>query len=159
MTFIYLTTVLLAQEPIAGTIFDITFLVICSLVVLAVAGSVIFYHWLKRHDRWSASDKDSNTIKRLSLVMKTGHLRVWIYDKATRCYYQVSDGDGKNEVFNPVEMAKFYDLDDFEIFRTAVFEMLEGKLESKNLIMRGRKNDREEQHETRFGTRYLRKAR
>ena len=146
MTSIYLTTVLLAQEPIAGTIFDITFLAICSLVVLAVAGLVVCYHWLKKRDRWSTFDKDSNTIKRLSLVMKTGHLRVWIYDKATRCYYQVSDGDGKNEVFNPVEMARLYDLDDFEIFRTAVFEMLEGKLGSKNLIMRSRKNDCEEQH-------------
>ena len=139
MMSINLTMVLLAQESMTGDESVVSFLIACVTVAVLVAGLVVAYHLLKRRDGWSTRAKDANTIKRLALVMKAGRLQVFLYDKSSRHYFILSEDGGYDVEYNPIEVAKKFDLDDFENFRSAAFEMIDGKRQSKNMIMRGKK--------------------
>ena len=143
---INLTMVLLAQEPMVERVFDVTFLVACIAIAVLAAGVVVVWHWLRQRNYWNRKASDANMIRRLTLVMKTGHLQVWIYDKATHTYFLLSESGKYDQSFNPVELARQYELEDFENLRTAAFEMLEGKLDTKHLMMRGKKASDDEQN-------------
>ena len=116
-------------------------ILLCVVAAILTAGVVVGYHSLARRDGWSIRGKNANTIKRLALVLKAGRLRVFLYDKVHRHFFILSENGGYEVEYNPIEVAKRYDADDFESFRAAAQSIQKGEKQKQSLMMRGRKAD------------------
>ena len=73
---------------------------------------------------------------RLSLVLRSGRLRVWIYLPSTRHYYYLSEEDTFECEYNPVEFSELFNRDDFEQLRKMVFDICENKREKADVLLR-----------------------
>ena len=75
---------------------------------------LIFYNRIYVFREQDANLKGQSQNERLSLVLQTGNLRLWLYDVQNRHYIVLSSkGEYSNE-YNPVEFSQFFDRDDFE---------------------------------------------
>lgn len=77
-----------------------------------------------------------NENARLFLILKTGKLRLWFYEPATRHYYYLSENKDERREYNPVEFSQFYAHEDFEPMRRAIFDLCEEKYPTAKLPLR-----------------------
>jgi len=82
---------------------------------------------------------------RLGTVMLSGRIRVWTYDTATRHYFVLSSTGQIASEYNPIDFSVFFDRDDFELLRAAVFELCEGRRTSSEVKIRSRSDNPDEQ--------------
>lgn len=73
---------------------------------------------------------------RLSLVLRSGRLRVWIYLPSTRHYSYLSEEGTFECEYNPVEFSELFNRDDFEHLRKIVFDICENKREKADVLLR-----------------------
>ena len=73
---------------------------------------------------------------RLSLVLRSGKLRVWAYLPSTRHYYYLSEEGTDEREYNPVEFSELFERDDFESLRKAIFDICENKRETGEVMLR-----------------------
>ena len=118
---------------------------VVTVMIAAVAIMLILNRlWVSREKKANATSK--NQIKRLAIILKTGKLRLWIYKKTTRRYQSISEeGDSTNE-YNPIDFAQFFDRDDFERMRSAIFDICDSNQESGVLRMKSNPTADGEQH-------------
>ena len=73
---------------------------------------------------------------RLALILKTGRLRLWFYDPATRHYCYMSETGEYEREYNPSEFAKLFYQNDLEKARSIIFDICDGKRDTAKLYMR-----------------------
>ena len=84
-----------------------------------------------------ATDIDIKKKKaRLALILRTGRLRLWFYDPATRHYCYMSETGEYEHEYNPSEFARLFFKDDLEKARSIIFDICDGKRDSAKLYMR-----------------------
>ena len=111
--------------------YDTNLLIVCVGLILLVAVAVMFacfryYAWRSRKQE---EEKHRQNI-RLSLVLRTGRLRVWVYLPATRRYFFMSEKGVDEREVNPVEFSLMYERKGFEELRKAVLDICDNKYES-----------------------------
>ena len=125
----------------------IDYILIGVVAVMIVAVIIMLFLnrlWVSREKKANATSK--NQIKRLAIILKTGKLRLWTYKKTTRRYQSISEeGDSTNE-YNPIDFAQFFDRDDFERMRSAIFDICDSNQESGVLRMKSNPTADGEQH-------------
>ena len=121
-------TILLAQYTQIGRAFDFDHLLAYAVAFVLIGVFVlIFYNRLYVYKRQEADSAQKSQNSRLTLVLKAGKLRIWIYDLSNRHYFYLSDKGTYEEEYNPIEFARQFDRDGFELLRQAVFEICEEK--------------------------------
>ena len=75
---------------------------------------------------------------RLALILKTGRLRLWLYQPATRHYCYLSEAGDYEREYNPVEFSMLFHPGDVEKLRSVVFDICDGKQDTGQTTMRSR---------------------
>ena len=123
----------------------IDYILIGVMTVMLIAVAAMLYYNRRLVSREKEADATSkNQIKRLAITLQTGRLRLWIYQKATRRYRIISEKGDNTQEYNPIDFAQFFDRDDFEKLRSAIFDICEGKTESSTLRMKSYSNTKDE---------------
>ena len=106
-----------------------------SAVLLVVILVVVLYNrvYMKRANEANARRKEQNA--HLALVLQAGRLRIWKYLPATRHYLFLSEEGTMEQRYNPIDFQQFFEHDDFERLRTAIFDICEGKQNSAVLTL------------------------
>ena len=106
-----------------------------SAVLLVVILVVVLYNrvYMRRTNEANARRKEQNA--HLALVLQAGRLRIWKYLPATRHYLFLSEEGMREQRYNPIDFQQFFERDDFERLRTAIFDICEGKQNSAVLTL------------------------
>ena len=106
-----------------------------SAVLLVVILVVVLYNrvYMRRTNEANARRKEQNA--HLALVLQAGRLRIWKYLPATRHYLFLSEEGTIEQRYNPIDFQQFFERDDFERLRTAIFDICEGKQNSAVLTL------------------------
>ena len=106
-----------------------------SAVLLVVILVVVLYNrvYMRRTNEANARRKEQNA--HLALVLQAGRLRIWKYHPATRHYLFLSEEGTMEQRYNPIDFQQFFERDDFERLRTAIFDICEGKQNSAVLTL------------------------
>ena len=109
-------------------------------VMLIAVVVMLFYNrlWAAREKEADAASK--NQTNRLAIILQTGKLSLWTYKIDERCYYSISETGDYTKEYNPIDFAQFFDRDDFELMRKAIFDISDEKTESKTLRIKGAPN-------------------
>lgn len=109
---------------------------VLAVMLIAVAMMLFFNRlWVLREKKADATSK--NQIKRLSIILQTGKLRLWVYKFTKRRYFKILETGDYSDDYNPIDFAQFFDRDDFERLRSIIFDIREGKRESGNISIKG----------------------
>ena len=111
------------------------------MTVMLIAVAVMLYYnrlWAAREKEADAASK--NQTNRLAIILQTGKLSLWTYKIDERCYYSISETGDYTKEYNPIDFAQFFDRDDFELMRKAIFDISDEKTESKTLRIKGAPN-------------------
>ena len=91
-----------------------------------------------------SNDMDSKKTKaRLALILKTGRLRLWFFDPATRRYCYLSETGEYEQEYNPAEFCQLFHRDKIEEMSSIIYDICDGKRDSGQIAMRSRE-EREE---------------
>ena len=109
-------------------------------VMLIAVVVMLFYNrlWAAREKEADAASK--NQTNRLAIILQTGKLSLWTYKIDERCYYSISETGDYTKEYIPIDFAQFFDRDDFELMRKAIFDISNEKTESKTLRIKGAPN-------------------
>ena len=112
---------------------------VMTVMLIAVA-VMLFYNrlWAAREKEADAASK--NQTNRLAIILQTGKLSLWTYKIDERCYYSISETGDYTKEYIPIDFAQFFDRDDFELMRKAIFDISDEKTESKTLRIKGAPN-------------------
>ena len=124
--------------------FDSDHIIAYVVAALLIATTVsLFYNRLYIYREQDLKKQQEKQNIRLSLIMQTGKLRMWIYDTETRHYKLISAKGHVLEEFNPISFAKLFNRDDFEAMRSAIFDICENKRLTDTVNIRSNGNDEE----------------
>ena len=119
------------------TAFDFDHLLVYLVAALLIAMFVlIFYNRLYVYREQEVNSQNRSQNARLALILKTGWVRLWIYDVAKRHYFLMSETGELTQEYNPVEFFEFFERDDFEVLRRVIFDITEGKRTRGDMKMR-----------------------
>ena len=124
------------QQMIEMSLWSLThYALALSAVLLVVILVVVLYNrvYMRRANEANARRKEQNA--HLALVLQAGRLRIWKYLPATRHYLFLSEEGTMEQRYNPIDFQQFFERDDFERLRTAIFDICEGKQNSAVLTM------------------------
>ncbi|MCR5469620.1 MAG: HAMP domain-containing histidine kinase [Prevotella sp.] len=105
---------------------------------------LLFYNRLyiiRERDAKAETDKQSD---RLALVLKTGNLRLWLYDVSNRHYITLSEVGEYEHEYNPVDFSSAFDRDDFENMRKEIFDICEGRKSSSSASLKSNSKKKED---------------
>ena len=102
---------------------------------------LIFYNFLYIFREHDINNLLKSQNARLALVLQAGRLNLWIYDTDTRHYKILSETGVLTEEYNPVDFARFYDRDDFEVLRAAIFDISENRRLSSTVRVKSNANN------------------
>lgn len=130
--------VLSAQVFTVGHVFDmdhlLAYLVAGMLIALFV---LVFWNRLFYYKEQETKSNGLSQNARLALVLKSGNLSLWLYNPDNRHYVTLSDRGEYAQEYNPVEFSKLFDRDDFEVLRSAVFDVCDSKRLTSTVLVRG----------------------
>ena len=127
-----------AQSADAGAVYDAEHIVAYIVATLLISVFVLtFYNrlFVFREQEVNAQNRSLNA--RLALVLQSGKVRVWTYDVATRHYRLLDENGQPGEEYNPVTFSQKFDRDDFELLRSAVFDLCDERRTSATVSLRG----------------------
>lgn len=141
--------IVMAAAPQSGTPFDATH-IHAYIVTAAFIGIFIllFYNRLYSYKENEAEALVKSQNARLSIIMHAGKLKIWIYETDTRHYKLLSKKGRFSEEYNPVDFARFFDRDDFEVMRASVFDICEKRASSAIVDVRSNPDYDEIKHFT-----------
>lgn len=119
------------QQIIGISLWSLNYYIIAVvLVMLVVILVVVFYNrvYMKRAQEANTRQKEQNS--HLALVLQAGRLRIWKYYPATRQYLFLSEEGTMEKRYNPIDFQQFFERDDFEKLRNAIFDICDGKRNS-----------------------------
>ncbi len=130
--------ILLASLPASWTeAFDVDHILTYVLVAMLISIFVmLFYNRLYVFRERDMKSLGRSQNERLALVLQTGNLRLWLYDVVNRHYIILSKKGEYNKEYNPVEFSQFFDRDDFEVMRSKIFDICEGRLMSAKVSLK-----------------------
>ena len=102
---------------------------------------LVFYNFVYRFREEDSKIKNKQQNAQLSLVLRTGNLRLWVYDLHTRHYILLSEEGDKTEDYNPISFSAFYNRSDFEQLRTLLFDISEGRSTTGTVALRTKPDD------------------
>lgn len=129
--FAFIPSILLAGNAQQGTLFDIEHLHAYIVAGLFIATFVLLFYnrlYSYQENKMDVLRKAQNN--RLSIIMHAGKLRLWVYETDTRHYKMLSETGRFTEEYNPIDFARFFDRDDFEVLRAAIFDICENRQET-----------------------------
>ena len=122
------------------TVFTYLLYGLAAALLLGALVLLIYNRLCARRER-EMNAKNVSQNARLALILKTGHLRLWVYEPDVRHYFYLSDSGDYTEDFNPVEFSKLYNRDDFETLSSKVFDIADGKSSKAVIQVRGRQQE------------------
>ena len=129
-----------------GSAFDPSHLLAYFIATMFIAILVmLFYNRLYVFREQDARKLLKNRNSRLGLVMQAGRLRLWVYYPETRHYRFISETGEYSREYNPIDLAHFYDRDDFEGLRTAIFDICENRRLTSTVQLRSAQRTNESQ--------------
>lgn len=102
---------------------------------------LIFGFLLQIYHGREVNVKNKTQNLRLSLIMQTGRLRLWTYDTNDRHYRFIGEDGNYSEEYNPVDFSWFFNRDDFEKMRRAIFSICENKQTTATVLLRSNPED------------------
>ncbi|MBR1687084.1 MAG: PAS domain-containing protein [Prevotella sp.] len=145
-----LPTTALAQTPDALSFYNFQHLVAYLMAALLITLFVLlFYNRLFVYNEQETDKKNRQQNERLKLVLRSANVRLWIYDVTGRHYQWLADDDN-TDIYNPIDFAKFFDRNDFERMRNAVFDTRDGRKQTVTLEVRGEQPDDKSQPQAHF---------
>lgn len=102
---------------------------------------LIFGFLLQIYHGREVNVKNKTQNLRLSLIMQTGRLRLWTYDTNDRHYRFIGEDGNYSEEYNPVDFSWFFNRDDFEKMRSAIFSICENKQTTATILLRSNPED------------------
>ena len=131
-----------AQEFHFEKAFDTTHLLTYLIAGMFIAILVLlFYNRLYAFKEQEGNKELKSQNARLGLVMQAGRLRLWIYNTDTRHYRFITENGDYSREYNPVEFTRFFNYDDFENLRTAIFDICEGRRLTATVNLRSNEDD------------------
>lgn len=116
-------------------VFDFNHIQVYVMAALLISVFVlIFYNRLFVYREHQMESQDVSQNSRLRLVLLSGKMHIWIYVVSSRRYLRLSEGGNYTDDYNPLEFSQFYDRNDYELFRTAIFDICDGKRETASFI-------------------------
>ena len=97
---------------------------------------LLFYNFVYRFREHDAKVKSSQQNQRLSLVLKTGNLHLWVYDLRSHHYKTFKENGDLDMDYNSVIFSKFYNKSDFEHLHRLIFDVCEGRKGSGTVDLR-----------------------
>lgn len=133
-------TILQAQNFHFDNIFDFNH-VLAYLVAGFLIGIflLLFYNRLYVYREQDINKQQHSQNARLSIIMQTGRMRMWIYDTVTRHYKYISETGETVQEYNPIDFACFFERDDFEMMRSAIFDICENRRFTSTIHLRNNK--------------------
>lgn len=117
-----------AQNFHIDTLFDFDHMLAYIVAGLMIAIFVLlFYNRLYVYRENDINNETRNQNVRLATIMRTGNLSLWTYDTETRHYKILSETGDYSKEYNPIDFALFYDRNDFETLRSAIFDIFENR--------------------------------
>ena len=116
--------------------FDLNHCVVYVMILMLIAIAILYHYnhvFLKRERFNNTTLNEQNS--RLALVLRTGRLRVWKYVLANRHYYFLSEEGSMEQEYNPIEFSQFFDQNDYENLRAAIYDICEGKEKTTTITL------------------------
>ncbi len=108
---------------------------------------LMFYNRLNVYRNHDEQRELRNRTARLGLIMQTARLRLWVYDHTTSHYQFLNEEGEYSQEYNPIDFAMFYNRDDFELLRSAIFDLCENKrIQSTVKVSSNEANDKTIHH-------------
>ncbi|MBQ9230650.1 MAG: HAMP domain-containing histidine kinase [Prevotella sp.] len=107
---------------------------------------LLFYNFLYIFREHDINNLQKSQNARLALVLQAGRLRLWVYDTNTRHYKILSETGILTEEYNPIDFAHFYDRDDFEVMRAAIFDISENRRLSSTVNVKSNSDNGDVKH-------------
>ena len=104
---------------------------------------LLFYNRLYIYREQEINKQQHKQNIRLSTIMQTGRMQMWIYDTLTRHYRFISEDGTVIKEYNPIDFAKFFNRDDFEEMRSSIFDICENKRLTSTVNLRNTEDDEE----------------
>jgi signal transduction histidine kinase len=122
--------------------------IISYLVAVFLIGVflLLFLNFVYRFREQDAKVSNERQNQRLTHVLRTGNLQLWIYNVRTQHYLLLSETGEYSHDYNPIEFSQLFDRDDFEKLRKAIFEMSEGKKTSDFVELKGIRDSEDKVH-------------
>lgn len=131
-----------AQKGSIVQAFELNHLLAYLIAGLSIGFFVLlFYNRLYIFREQDAKSRIESQNERLSLVLQTGNLRLWLYDVSSRHYIMLSESGSYANEYNPVEFSQFFHRDDFDSLREAIFDICEDKRQSATVHLRSTAQD------------------
>lgn len=90
-----------------------------------------------REDNRTPEVNSGTDATRLALILRTGRLRLWLYELSSRHFFWLSEEGAIADENNPTEFSRLYDRDDFERLRSVIFDICDGRTETARVRLRG----------------------
>ena len=95
-------------------------------MLITVAVMLAYNRRLVQREK-EADAKSRNQTNRLAITLQTGKLQLWTYKRDSRRYNSISEDGTKSHEYTPIDFAQFFDRNDFELLRAAIFNLCEDK--------------------------------
>ena len=130
---------------LAPHLFDLTHCVIYAVVFLLLSAFVwVYFRWRQSGLYGDDSEEDIVQRKRLALILKSGRMRLWYYLVSSHHYFFLSEDGGSYAEYNPVDFMQLFGFDNTEALRRHIFEIIEGKRQSVELMLHGNATSEED---------------
>lgn len=141
--------IVLATDHQVGTLLDAEHIHAYIVAAMFIATFVLlFYNRLYFYREAEINMVKKAQKNRLSIIMHAGKLKLWVYEVDTRHYKTLSNNGLLTDEYNPIDFARFYNRDDFEVMRAAIFDICENRQEMTTLNIRGNIFNNEERRYT-----------
>lgn len=127
-------TTLLQQAFFACILFAIPTIVHAVIIVTITAiFCMFFYNWYYTRTKKNESTTIRTQNNMLAHILQASEISVWVYDVAKFKYRRLTiDGEIESE-YTPFDFSRYFDLEDFEELRMAIFDIRDRKKESHTL--------------------------
>lgn len=115
------------------------------IVAITVVFGMLFYNWLYTRTKKNESTTIRTQNNMLAHILQTSGISVWVYDVVRRKYRRLTiDGEIESE-YTPFDFSRFFDLEDFEELRMAIFDIKDRKKESHTMKVHSSEKEGETQ--------------
>jgi len=115
------------------------------IVAITVVFGMLFYNWLYTRTKKNESTTIRTQNTMLAHILQTSGISVWVYDVVRRKYRRLTiDGEIESE-YTPFDFSRFFDLEDFEELRMAIFDIKDRKKESHTMKVHSSEKEGETQ--------------
>ena len=126
-----------AQATDTGHVYDANHLLAYTAAGFLIGVLILFFlSFIYHYREQDAAARNRSQYLRLSLVLQTGHLKLWLYDVGKRHYIELTETRGQGAEYDPIDFARFFNRDDFESLRKGIFDLCDKRSLSSSASLR-----------------------